>query len=291
MAHSAEGATSVSLSQNPVELVSGTDVTVFTKTFSMDSGFSSAHPEQIDNGTILIQLATDGLGGLTSSASAASWLSINTPGIAPSSGNVAVPLDLNSLGLIPGGVVGIRAMYISGNGEDSVKSHFSPALDLSALQVPCESTGLLLAAELVAGNGNPPPGFSTENGANPFVFAIKVKNCTGVDLGGVKVQGGTSGWTALVAATPTTGTVSIRENKRNQVITWNVDLPQSGGQTLVVILDGFIPEYADCAADANSPDSESVRYLSGEWSATYNPGTGPVKTDYTGRVSVVVTCP
>lgn len=289
-AHSADGATSFTVSENPVQLVSGNDVMVSTTTISMDSGFSSAHPEQIDNGTVIIQMATDGLGAPAPSGSAVAWVALNAPGVQPVSGKAAIPLDLNTWGFIPGTVAGLRALYVSGGGDDSVKTNTSVAVDLVAATEPCESNGVSVAAELTSGNGNPPPGFSTESG-DTLVFAIKVRNCSGQNLSGVKVQGGTNGWTALLAATPVKGTVSVRENKRNQVITWTVDLAQGEAQTLVVILNGAIPEYADCSPDPNTPEPDSIRFLSGAWSAVYMSETGPQKTEYTGRVSLTVTCP
>ena len=289
-AHSANGATSFTVSENPVQLVSGNDVTVYTTTFSMDSGFSSAHPEQVDNGKVVIQMATDGLGAPAPSGSAVSWVAVNSPGVQPVGGKTEASLDLNAWGFIPGTVAGLRALYVSGDGDDSVKTHSSLAVDLVAATEPCENSGVAVAAELTSGNGNPPPGFSTENG-DTFVFTIKTRNCSGKNLSAVKVQGGTNGWTTLLAATPLKGEVSVRENKRNQVITWTVDLAQGEAQTLVVILNGSIPEYADCSPDPNAPEPDSIRFLSGEWSAVYMSETGPQKTEYTGRVSVTVTCP
>ena len=51
---------------------------------------------------------------------------------------------------------------------------------------------------------------------------------------------------------------------------------------LLVNVDGNIPASAAC---------DSIRYLSGPWSAVYDAGAGAQKSDYTGRVSIQVTCP
>ena len=83
----------------------------------------------------------------------------------------------------------------------------------------------------------------------------------------------------------------VRENKKNQVLTWTVSILNGQTKTLDVYVNGTIPASSLCSIDPNEPDEGTVRYLSGAWSAVYDTGSGPQKSDYTGRVSIVVTCP
>jgi hypothetical protein len=78
------------------------------------------------------------------------------------------------------------------------------------------------------------------------------------------------------------GGVTLRKNNKNDVLTWNLDMPNGTTETLLINVDGKIPASAAC---------DSIRYLSGAWSAVYDVGLGAQKSDYTGRVSIQVTCP
>jgi len=80
---------------------------------------------------------------------------------------------------------------------------------------------------------------------------------------------------------PSKGTVALRKNNKNDVLTWTLDMPNGTTETLLVNVDGKIPASAVC---------DSIRYLSGPWSAVYDAGSGAQKSDYTGRVSIQV-CP
>jgi hypothetical protein len=135
---------------------------------------------------------------------------------------------------------------------------------------------------LAAGNGTPNPGDS-----GPWTFAISVENCTGVNLTGVKVQGGTSGWTNYVSFSVPDGIVTLKNMPKNtQVLTWKVDIANGQTKTIEVKVNGTVPSTA--------PDGQ-IRYLSGPWSAAYdddgNPLTPMVKSSYTGRVSICVRDP
>jgi hypothetical protein len=66
------------------------------------------------------------------------------------------------------------------------------------------------------------------------------------------------------------------------VLTWNLNMANGTTETILVNVDGKIPAKTAC---------DSIRFLSGPWSAVYNTGTGAQKSDYTGRVSIQVTCP
>jgi hypothetical protein len=147
----------------------------------------------------------------------------------------------------------------------------------------CDDGTVHISEPSVTGTGVPAPG-STER----WTFAIEVRNCTGVDLTGVKVQGGTSGWTSL-DGTPSASKApvpSVKTNKKTSIITWTGDLADGEAVTITVPVTGTVGRI--CGA---------IQYLSGAWSAAYQitePGTPPVttkyKTDYTGRASVEVTC-
>jgi hypothetical protein len=194
----------------------------------------------------------------------------------PSGGAVSLDLDLDSLGFTPGTVGAFRAHYVTPEGSPPKPgTHFSPAIDVVAEGELCE--GFNIAADLAAGNGSPAPGST-----GPWTFRITLHNCTGVDLAGIKAQGGSNGWAPLTGVVQSTGAVAIRNNAKNQVLTWNLDLANGASATLLATVDGKIP---------NSTPCDQVRFLSGPWSAVYDAGSGSQKSDYTGRVSVTVTCP
>jgi hypothetical protein len=72
---------------------------------------------------------------------------------------------------------------------------------------------------------------------------------------------------------------TVTNNKKNQVVTWNRDLAEQAEAHLDVTLSGTVK---------SGTLSGTILFLSGPWSAVYDPGTGPVKTDYTDRVTVTV---
>jgi hypothetical protein len=132
-----------------------------------------------------------------------------------------------------------------------------------------------VGATLASGDGTPNPGDS-----GPWTFAISVENCTGVNLTGIKVQGGTSGWTNYTGFSVPDGSVTVKAMpKKTQVLTWTVDIADGATKTIQVTVDGTVP----CSA----PDGQ-VRYVSGPWSAVFDDGSGPQKSAYSGRVSLTV---
>jgi len=116
------------------------------------------------------------------------------------------------------------------------------------------------------------------------VYSFTVENCTDSDLTNVKVQGGTSGWTSLSGTpTATKGSVVVKNNNKNSIITWTLNLAQGESATITVTVCGSLKASA-CG---------TTQFLSGPWSAAYiDPDTGdPAKTDYTDRFSIDVICP
>lgn len=170
--------------------------------------------------------------------------------------------------------VGFRAHYVTGGGQDKVETHSSVAVDL---QILLSCSGITVGATLASGNGTPPPGAS-----GPWTFRISVQNCTGVDLTDVKVQGGSNGWAPITNIVVSSGDFTRRTNNRNEVITWTVNVADGTTVTIDVTVNGTIP--------ANAADGQ-IRYISGAWSAVYDAGSGPQKSDYSGRVFLTVTVP
>jgi hypothetical protein len=193
----------------------------------------------------------------------------------PSGGATSSALDFDGLGFVPGTTASFRAHYVTGGGAVKADTHFSPAIDVSAVGDSCQ--GFNISADFASGNGGPPPG-----AVGPWAFRITLENCTGVDLTGIKAQGGSNGWAPMTTFVPSTGSVQVRNNNKNQVLTWTLDMPSGSTETILVNVDGKIPPTAVC---------DSIRYLSGPWSAVYDAGSGAQKSDYTGRVSIQVTCP
>lgn len=176
-------------------------------------------------------------------------------------------------------------------------THFSSAVDLVIAQSSACAPGdvglILVGATEASGIGVVPPGAT-----GPWAFRIAVKNCTTSYLSDVKVQGGSNGWAPVSkncladGVTPggsgwciqtSSGDYVVRENKKNQVITWTVDIAAEATETILVGVNGTVP--------SSAPDGQ-IRFLSGAWSAVYdddgNPATPAVKSEYSGRVSLCV---
>ena len=277
-ADGAAGTTTVAFSSNPAALSGSAtpDVTITTTTTS------AGHPDQVDAGAVTVQVATDGIGNLVSSSYVGSitWVGLNSPGQNPSGGVTSLALDLDGLLATYGAVapitVAFRTHYVTGGGSHRVNTHFSAAVDLVINpSSSCGTPGVTVGATLASGNGTPPPGAS-----GPWTFRISVTNCTGVSLTNVKVQGGSNGWAPVTGTSASSGSVVIKGNKRNQVLTWTVDIADGATVTLDVTVNGTIP--------GSAPDGQ-IRYLSGAWSAVYDDGSGPQKSAYSGRVFITVT--
>jgi hypothetical protein len=188
-------------------------------------------------------------------------------------------------------------------GNSTYKGSSTPPVHIRVIAGACTG-GLSITSSLASGNGHPNPGDS-----GPWQFNIHLQNCTGVPLSGVKVQGGSNGWAPV--QTPyaplniviSGGSYVVKGNNKNQVITWTVYIPNGGTADLTATVNGTIPASALCASDPVSVDPYDiacayepscisvVRWLSGPWSAVFNDGSGPQKSDYTNRVFIVTTCP
>ena len=82
---------------------------------------------------------------------------------------------------------------------------FPPAVDLTAVGSSCSGSGVNVGPVLASGDGAPNPG-----DGGPWTFTVSVQNCIGADLGGVKVQGGTSGWTTFGNAVVNAGSYALK---------------------------------------------------------------------------------
>jgi hypothetical protein len=120
------GSTVLTFSVNPATLSgdSAADVTITTTTTS------SVGQSYIDEGKVMIEVATDGLGHPVPAAEVVLWVALNDPGSSPTGGVFAFDVDLDALGCVPGTFVGFRAHYITGGGRTHVDTHFSAAVDL-----------------------------------------------------------------------------------------------------------------------------------------------------------------
>ena len=249
----------------------------------------------VTGGKVQLDIATDGLGNPTSVALNLCWVRIDGPGggtDVDANGQACFPVDLDglsTLGLDACGypladvtcdipLVGFRARYI---GEGDAQNS-SVQTDLTIECDECgTSTDLTIGLSDVDGLGSPPPGYS-----GCWEYTLTVQNCTDSDLTGIKAQGGTAGWlnAADTSVTAISGTATISYNRRNQVITWIGDLAQGESVDITVHVCGTIKPSTACG---------TIMFLSGPWSATFtDPDTAlPVKTDYTGRAQLTVTCP
>ena len=217
------------------------------------------------------------------------WVALQPNNIAPDgAGQTSLPIDLDGLGLLPGDAVSIRAHYVTGGGQHKIDTDFSPAIDIMTNFDACDfSDAVEVAADLASGDGAPEPGDS-----GPWTFRIKVTNCTGVDLTNIKVQGGTNGWGSFVSTSPSNSVnPTIRHNRRNEILKWVIDLIDGEMASLLVIMDGDIPVGHACSDDPAVTPPETIEFLSGAWSAAYKLDGVKEKSAYSGRVSVVVTCP
>jgi hypothetical protein len=133
------GSTVLTFSVNPATLSGDATVDVIVTTTTT----SSAGQPYIDQGKVMIEVATDGLGNPVPTASVVLWVALNDPGTQPSGGVVNLGVDLDALGCIPGTFVGFRAHYITGGGSPKVDTHFSAAVDL---EIAAEGTWVLETA-------------------------------------------------------------------------------------------------------------------------------------------------
>jgi hypothetical protein len=272
---------------NPVPPSAGADVTISTLTSS------TLGQPYIDQGKISIQIATNGAGLPVPALNAVNWVTVLL-NQSPSAGVVSFPIDLENLtalnssllNMTGGMTAGFRAHYVTGGGQTHADTHFSDQIDVT-LGYASLCSGVTIGATRTDGNGAPTPG-----SVGPWKFTIHTSNCSGSNLTGVKIQGGTNGWGTLTGATYNLAPTSfvVKNNKNNEVITWTGNLANGQSVDIEVTMDGSIKPNATCSPDANFPVPGSIVGLSGEWSASYVLGGVSYKAGYTGKVSMTVVC-
>jgi hypothetical protein len=209
------------------------------------------------------------------------WQELHGPGEHPDhTGTVILSFDLDALRAETGMTIGFRAHYKTGGGANKVSQHMSGALDVVIGDFVC--TGFHLSTDRVDGPGTIEPGAS-----GSWTFRVRARNCTGQNLSNVKIQGGTNGWANFDEYTKSAGEVSVKYNKRNEVLTWTVSIPDTNDATLDITMTGTIPHGAACSTDPNEPEPDSIRNLSGTWSASH-PAIGKVEAP--SQASIVVVC-
>jgi hypothetical protein len=215
-------------------------------------------------GNLELQTAADVNGNPTTCGLQTQFLS-GTPTAVDSTGSATFALNTNIVGTI-----GYRMHYTQGS---SYGTSFSPCADFTVSAPPC--SGVTIAADLASGNGTPSAG-----GTYTWIVEIKVHAC--VAATGLKAQGGDNGWASDSVGSPSAGDISIKTNKKNQVITWTMDSLGAGADaTLDLTITGTIKP--------NTP-SGTVLGLTGPWSVTYSTDGGVTyqKSAYTGEVTVTV---
>jgi len=201
------------------------------------------------------------------------WTDTGISGVSAADGTVPLSFDTTAYG---GFTIGFRAHTFPQGGAHSPGVSFSNGIDLVINPAGC--TGVEIGATLAAGPGNPTPGNYS------WTFRIEVRNCD-LSTRTFKVQGGSNGWAPIIenGVFVSEGDFTVRQNKRNQVITWTVELAPGETQYIDVTVSGTI--------GAGTPNG-TILFLSGPWSAAYIDDLGePAKSDYTGRVSIEVSNP
>lgn len=199
------------------------------------------------------------------------WKDTGITGVSVADGTVLLQFNTTAYG---GYTIGFRAHTFPQGGNHAPGVSFSGSIDLVINSADC--TGVGIGATLVDGDGNPIPGTYS------WTFGIEVHNCD-LSTRTFKVQGGSNGWAPMTGVDIDDGAFTFRENRRNQVITWTVELEPGETRYIDVTVAGTI--------GANTPDGTTL-YLSGPWSAAYIDDTGnPAKSNYTGRVSIEVSNP
>ena len=187
-------------------------------------------------------------------------------------GQISTGFDTTGLG---GGSIGFQTNYERVTSPTNINGSTSACLDLVVDPAAPPCAGATIGAILAVGDGTPAP--STNES---WTFRINVHACQ--EITGVTAQGGTNGWAPMTGSSASTGTVAVRNNKKNQVLLWNIGHMNAGdNQTLDVTVAGKTAAYCD-----------ALEFLSGPWSTTFSTDGGSTftKSDYTGRVSITVTC-
>jgi len=271
LAHQIGTSATISFSANPATDGDAVDITgTVTQSGSQHTGVGVGNP--VTSGTIQIQELMLGGVGVPVGTPGAVWTTIDS-GSPDINGQFGTSFDTTGLG---GNTIGFRAHYPASGGGHGFAQVSSPGTDL-VINSSCEGV-VTIASDLASGNGTPPPGYTGD-----WEFRIKVKACE--DVTNVSAQGGTSGWTSFVSATPDIGSTEIRkQNKKTSVLLWTIgDMSAGDEATLLVKVSGTVKPGALDGTEL---------FLSGAWSAKYTDSDSIVqKSDYTGRVSVVVTNP
>ena len=282
LAHKNNTSSAIGFSANPAtdgDIVTITATVTYTGTQA--SGSDTGHGLSPSNGNPVVgdnvQIQRLELAGFpvacgTAGASFVAFANAATDG----SGQFSAPFDTAGFG---GSTICFRAHHPDGGGAHGNGVSASLGVDLVIAIPPACTQGVNVGATLASGNGIPNPGDS-----GPWTFAISVENCTGVDLTGVKVQGGTSGWTNYVDYLTSDGSTAILKSmpKKTRVLTWIVDIADGATKTIEVTVKGTVP---------SSALDGQILFISGPWSAVFNDGSGPQKSVYSGRVSLEVYVP
>lgn len=218
----------------------------------------------VNSGKLELQSARDAGSAPTSCALQTSFAS-GTPSDVDGTGLATFSLDTGSAV----GTFGYRMHYTQGS---TYGSSFSPCADLT---VTPNCSGVNISADLVSGGGTPAAGST-----NTWIVRMKVHACDAATS--LKAQGGSNGWAvnSVISATP--GSYSVKSNKKNQVITWNMDSLDAGADAnLILQIEGTIKP---------GTPSGTVLGLAGLWSVVYSTDGGITyqKSEYTGSVTVTV---
>lgn len=272
---------SISLDPNPATDGTSVDITgTLLYTGTRGAGSATGHgdlaneDDPVQGETVKIeQRQLDGV-GVSCATVGAAFVEIfsNTT---DSNGEVLYAFDTTGLG---GNTIGFRAHHAAEGGSHGSEQAQSPCVDLVITLDDCE--GAIISATFADGDGTPSPALPL---AGPWTFLIEVTACEA--LNGVSAQGGTNGWAPMTGFAPSTGSVNVRQNKKNQVLTWTIGNMGAGQtETLEVTVDGGIKP--------GTPDG-TILFLSGPWSTTFSTdgGTTFQKSEYTGRVTVTVDNP
>ena len=158
----------------------------------------------------------------------------------------------------------------------------SPCIDLVVTAPPpCIS----IAADLASGPGMPFAGTTNE-----WTVQLHIHACQ--DITALKAQGGSNGWATNIipsnpSPNPSVGTASVKQNNKNQVITWTLaDLGQgtAGGTdaTLLINITGTIKR---------NTTPFTILDLLGNFSLSYSLDGVQQKTSLAGTVTVQVMPP
>jgi hypothetical protein len=266
---------------------------------------SSAGATVVATGTLALEIAVDSFTGNPTTVAGANlpggtWARIATANPDAITGDHTFPVNLDGLAaLSPHILVGIdpvtgEPIYLQNvtcdNTTVGFRGHFigvpSEVIQSqsagSPLTIECDecgtSTDLTLSLGDISGPGSP-----SAPGSYSWCYTFTVQNCTDSDLTGIKVQGGTSGWTTLGTITPSKGTATSVTKNKTSIITWILDLAQGESATITVCVSGTLKAGA-CG---------TTQFISGPWSAAFtDPVSGlPLKSDYTDRASIEVICP